>query len=84
MACARDYLAQVAARRVGAPDKMDSLGRLKDWTEKPINAAAQGDALLARLLEVADPKMPDPWLADITEYRNLFLHREHISNRTAH
>jgi hypothetical protein len=22
--------------------------------------------------------MTDPWLADITEYRNLFLHREHI------
>ena len=78
MASARDYLAQVAARRVGAPDSKDSLARLMDWAEKPVNAAALSDTLLSRLLEVSDPKAPDPWLADITEYRNLFLHREHI------
>jgi hypothetical protein len=78
MASARDYLAQVAARRVRAPDKIDALSRLKSWAEKPINVATQSDTLVARLLEVSDPKGPDPWLADITEYRNLFLHREHI------
>ena len=78
MASARDYLAQVAARRVGAPDSKNSLGRLKDWVEKPINVTARSDALVAYLLQVSDINAPDPWLADITEYRNLFLHREHI------
>ncbi len=79
MASARDYLAQIAARRVGAPDKRYSLAWLKDWTEKPANASARNDALVARLVEVSDDKAADPWLADITEYRNLFLHREHMS-----
>jgi hypothetical protein len=27
---------------------------------------------------VSDEKTVDPWLADITDYRNLFLHREHM------
>jgi hypothetical protein len=84
MASARDYLAQVAARRVGAPSGIDALNRLKQWVEKPVNAAAQNDALVARLLEASDLTKPDPWLADITEYRNLFLHREHMgANETA-
>jgi len=56
MASARDYLAQVAARRVGAPDSKDSLARLKDWAEKSVNAAARSDPLLSRLLEVSDTK----------------------------
>jgi hypothetical protein len=78
MASARDYLAQVATRRVGAPEKKDSLARLKDWAERPVNAAAQNDALLARLLEASDDKAADPWLADFTKYRNVFLHQEPI------
>jgi hypothetical protein len=78
MASARDYLAQVAARRVNAPDQRDSLGRLRGWLDKPANSAALSDELVARLLAASDAKGPDPWLADITEYRNLFLHREHI------
>lgn len=78
MASARDYLAQVAARRVNAPTRIDALNRLKEWVEKPANAAAQNDPLVVRLFEASDLAMPDPWLADITEYRNLFLHREHI------
>jgi hypothetical protein len=78
MASARDYLAQVAARRVNAPSRIDALNRLKDWVDKPVNSAARGDVLIARLFEAADDLTPDPWLADITKYRNLFLHQEHI------
>lgn len=78
MASARDYLAQVAARRVKAPDDVDALNRLKAWLKKSANSSALNDALVARLLEVSDDKADDPWLADITDYRNLFLHREHM------
>ncbi len=78
MASARDYLAQVAAGRVNAPKRIDALNRLKDWVEKPVNFTARRDTLVVRLLEALDSSNPDPWLADITEYRNLFLHREHI------
>lgn len=78
MSSARDYLAQVAARRVNAPSKIDALSRLVGWLKKPANAAAKRDVLVAHLLAASDPTTTDPWLADITDYRNLFVHREHI------
>jgi hypothetical protein len=64
-------------RRVRAADSKDSLGRPKDCAEKSINFAGRSDAPVAHLLQVSDINAPDPWIADITEYRNLFLHREH-------
>jgi hypothetical protein len=78
MAGARDYLAQFACRRVNAPAKIDALGRLQEWVSKPINASAKSDALVLRLLEASDCGSSDPWLADITNFRNQFLHREHM------
>jgi hypothetical protein len=78
MASARDYLAQVAARRVSAPDNIDALGRLEGWLKKSANAASRNDDLIMRLLAASDAKASDPWLADITEYRNLFLDRDQI------
>jgi len=79
MASARDYLAQVAARRVSAPSRIDALNRLRDWVGRAVNTtAAQSDPLIAALLQASDASSADPWLSDITEYRNLFLHREHI------
>ena len=78
MASARDYIAQVSARRVKAPDRIDALNRLKDWVEKPANVATRNDPLIARLLDASNSEQADPWLSDLTEYRNLFLHREHI------
>jgi len=78
MASARDYLAQVVGRRVNAPDRIDALARLRDWAVRPINSAALSDVLVQRLFEASDVTTPDPWLHDIGEYRNLFLHREHI------
>jgi hypothetical protein len=79
MASSRDYLAQVAVRRCNGPNRIDALSRLKDWLEKPANRESRSDALISRLLSASDVEHSDPWLADITEYRNLFLHREHIS-----
>jgi hypothetical protein len=78
MGSARDYLAQVAARRVGAPANTDALARLKDWVKKSVNAAARNDVLVEPLLEASDPEGVDPWLDDITKYRKLFLHHEPI------
>lgn len=78
MGSARDYLARVARLRVNAPDNIDALARLRQWTERPVNSAALSDALVQRLLQDSDETAADPWLRDIGEYRNLFLHREHI------
>lgn len=78
MASARDYLARVAARRVSAPSRIDALNRLREWAGKATSATALSDPLVIHLLEASDASSTDPWLSDITEYRNLFLHREHI------
>lgn len=78
MASARDYLARVAGLRAGAPDNVDALARLRQWASRPVNAAGLSDALVQRLLEASDVASSDPWLHDVGEYRNLFLHREHI------
>jgi hypothetical protein len=50
MGSARDYLARVASLRVNAPDNIDALARLRQWTERPVNSAALSDALVQRLL----------------------------------
>ena len=76
MGSTRDYLAQMAARRVNAPTKIDALNRLTDWLGKRANASAASDPLIAALLQAIDTSGPDPWLHDVGEYRNLFLHRE--------
>jgi hypothetical protein len=78
MASARDYLTKAAGRRVTAPDRVDALARLREWAGRPINSAALNDVLVQRLFEASDIATDDPWLHDIGEYRNLFLHREHI------
>ncbi len=76
MASARDYLATVAARRVGAPGKIDALNRLAEWVAKPSNSAHAVDPLVSALLSVWEENNTDQWLHDLTAYRNLFLHRE--------
>jgi hypothetical protein len=63
MASARDYLARVAGRRVNAPDNIDALARLRQWTERPINSAALNDTLVQRLLETSEATASDPWLS---------------------
>lgn len=80
MGSARDYLAAELARRVGAPTKVDSLARLAGWASADI--AARPD--IAAMLEAFRKSSADPWLYHLTDYRNLFLHREPIgSNKFA-
>lgn len=75
LASLRDFLSLVAAKRVGAPDKIDSLGRLKDWVSKSANQHHKSDQLVSRLLDGYDEFSSDPWLFDLGEYRNTFLHK---------
>jgi hypothetical protein len=76
MSSARDYLATAAARRVGAPASVDALNRLASWLEKPSGKLHVNDPMISAMLQAWDASQPDPWLHDLTEYRNLFLHRE--------
>lgn len=76
LASARDYIATLAARRVGAPSKIDALNRLADWAGKSANSGALNDPLISHLLEISNPERANCWLFDIGEYRNFLLHRQ--------
>jgi hypothetical protein len=79
MASVRDYIATIGAIRVGAPEKIDALNRLSDWTNKIVNAQAKSDPLVQRLLESSDKTSSDPWLYDLGEFRNTFLHKRSMA-----
>lgn len=75
MGSARDYLAAVIGRQIGAPPKKsDSLARLIDWLEKGPGRDHQDDPLVVEFLQ-GWRNADDPWLKQLTDYRNLFLHR---------
>lgn len=76
MASTRDYLATAAARRINAPDRIDALNRLADWASKPKNAAARHDAVIRPMLEAYEKGGSDPYLYELTEFRNTYLHKE--------
>jgi hypothetical protein len=75
LASARDYLAAALAYRLGAPRKIDAMNRFADWLAKPANANHKSDNVVARMLTAYDGAAQDPWLYELTEYRNEFLHR---------
>jgi hypothetical protein len=76
LASARDYLATFAARRVGAPDRIDALARLNHWLGKSGNQSQKEDPLILAFIDACNSDADDPWLFDLSEYRNQFLHRE--------
>lgn len=78
MGSARDYLAQFAARGVGAPMNVDALSRLQGWLEKPANQQNASDPVVRALLQAVDP-LAEPWLTEMGEYRNKFLHRQPLA-----
>lgn len=80
MGAARDYLAAIVGRQLGAPASKDSLARLMDWLEadaRQVEAAKPVSLTLMKGWVDAD----DPWLKQLTDYRNLFLHRGPIGAR---
>lgn len=75
LASVRDYLAAALANQLGAPTKIDAMNRFSDWL-KPASKAALKDApIVAAMLAAYDPTSADPWLHELTDYRNLFLHK---------
>jgi hypothetical protein len=76
LASARDYLAKTLAITLGAPARIDSLARLKDWLDASSRAHLRAMPPVSDMLAAYDPASPDPWLHELTEYRNLFLHRQ--------
>lgn len=77
MASARDYIAQFAARKLGAPKKIDSLNFFEGWAVGSTGATT--DPLAAALLGSREAGADNAWLAELTEYRNIFLHRMPIA-----
>lgn len=79
LASARDYLAYWFARDLGAPDNVDALNRLKRWIDKN-GGSSSLPAELSEYLRAYDETSPDPWVEQITHFRNLHLHREPIGS----
>lgn len=80
MGAVRDYLAAIVGRQLGAPPSKDSLARLIEWLDADArrDEAAQPVAVcLAKGLQDDN----DPWLRQLTDYRNLFLHRGPLGAR---
>lgn len=83
LASARDYLAKTLAISLGAPARIDALARLKDWLNAPSRAHLRATPIVADMLAAYEPANHDPWLHELTEYRNLFLHRQPMGRRGA-
>lgn len=83
LASARDYLAKTLAMGLGAPPRIDALARLKDWLDAASRAHLRASPIVSDMLTAYDPASLDPWLHELTEYRNLFLHRQPLGRRGA-
>lgn len=83
LASARDYLAAILAYKLGAPEKVDAMNRFAEW----VGAANRTDLgirpVVAEMLAAYDKAGSDPWLHQLTEYRNVFLHRQPLSSAAA-
>lgn len=76
MCAARDYLAQIAVAKVCAKPGTDSLARLCNWLEKPVNQSAQTDPLIKLLLAAVGTPSSPGWLMELSDLRNKLMHRQ--------
>jgi hypothetical protein len=83
LASARDYLAKTLAISLGAPAKIDALNRLKEWLDAASRADLRSTPIVGDMLAAYDPASSDPWLHQLTEYRNMFLHRKPLGRSGA-
>lgn len=83
LASARDYLASTLAYRLGAPEKIDALNRFHEWLSAESRAAMRNEPIVADVLAAYATNSPDPWLHELTQYRNLFLHRKPLGSSGA-
>src|SRR5665213_408043 len=83
LASARDYLAAALANRIGAPEKIDAMNRFADWLSAPSRAHLRSEPVVATMLQAYDSGTKDPWLHELTQYRNLFLHQQPLGSSGA-
>jgi hypothetical protein len=83
LASARDYLAAALAIKLGAPSKIDAMNRFADWLGAASRAEFRDGPVVRQMLDAYDPGSADPWLHQLTEYRNLFLHRRPMGSTTS-
>jgi hypothetical protein len=75
LASARDYLAAALGHEIGAPPNQDAMSRLAGWLAKAANVDKPRGTVLNQMLVAYDSGSADPWLYELSEYRNEFLHR---------
>jgi hypothetical protein len=80
LASARDYLAALLAYGLGAPARVDAMNRFAEWLSTSSRAEMWADPLVAAMLRAYDAAESDPWLSDLTDYRNKFLHRRPLGS----
>ncbi|UJB19197.1 MULTISPECIES: hypothetical protein [Lysobacter] len=76
MCSARDYLSQLAAKRVGAKASTDNLARLQNWLSKAANADSREDALVKLIQGAAGTEADPGWLTQLSDLRNQITHRQ--------
>lgn len=75
LSSARDHVAMIAAMHVGAPDRIESLSRLEEWIQKPVNKSHAADPMVHALLDALGTKAAPGWLRRMGDLRNEMLHR---------
>lgn len=81
LASARDYLAAALASKLGAPAKVDAMNRFADWLGAASRAELRDRPVVRDMLTAYDASSDNPWLHQLTEYRNLFLHRQPLGSQ---
>lgn len=75
LSSARDHVAMIAAMHVGAPERIESLSRLEEWIEKPVNQSHAANPMVHALLDALGSKTAPGWLRSMGDLRNEMLHR---------
>ncbi|NWE53321.1 hypothetical protein [Brevundimonas sp. P7753] len=75
MASARDYIAEYAGHKLGAPTRVDALNRFEDWVTAESRRDKAADPLAIALVGSREVGAPNAWLGELTGYRNLVLHK---------
>ena len=83
LASARDYLAAVLASKLGAPPKVDAMNRFAEWLGASSREELRSRPVVKEMLAAYDSTSANPWLHQLTEYRNLFLHRRPLGSPSA-
>lgn len=81
LASARDYFAGALARKLGAPPRIESMSRFEEWVSASSRADLRKLPVVREMLDAYDEASSNPWLHQLTEYRNTFLHRRPLGSQ---